>query len=259
MAKLHELLAVEGDLEGVAKKITEETINTFKKKPAHFQGGEKRLEIANPDGMATEIVGRQEMVTTVLEKLQYQEKSIVRWLDAVLQKETTNQQAKANIEVEGLTLAENVPATFLLGLETKLKNLRKIYEAIPTLPPGIKWELDSNLGAGVYRRVHPEEAYKTSKTFMHKVLVPAQFPKEGEGGTSLPAQIEKWEENVNVGKYFTEQWTSVITPTQKSGYLDRIDELIRAVKKARQRANATIVVKTDIGAALFNYINKIIA
>jgi len=255
MAKLHELLAVEGDLDGTQKKIVEETIVTFTKKASHFNGGEKTLQMFDKDEI--EVVGRQEMVTTVDDKLDYQSNSVIRFLDAVLQKETTNQQAVANIEMGTFNLAENVPATFLLGLEAKLKNLRKVYEAIPTLPPGIKWDKDPNLGKNIYRRVHPEEAPKTAKTFKHRVLVEAQFPKEGEGGTSLPAQIEKWEENIDVGKYTTTQWSSMITPTEKSGYLDRIDHLIRAVKKARQRANATKVTIGHIGQALFNYINGV--
>lgn len=38
MGKLHELLAVEPDLKGAAEKIIAETINTFTKKPNHFEG-----------------------------------------------------------------------------------------------------------------------------------------------------------------------------------------------------------------------------
>ena len=257
MAKLHELLAVEADLDGIQKKIMDETTVTFSKKPAHFMGGEKTLNMFDDENQLGEVVSRQEMVSTVKAKLDYQMKSVIRYYDAVLQKETTNQKATAHIEISNFVLANDVPATFLLGLETKLKTLRKTYEAIPTLPPGIKWEEDPILGTGVYRRVHPEVSKKTAKTFQHKVLVDAKFPKEGEGGTSLPAQIEKWEENVDVGEYTTEAWSGMFTPTEKSEYLQRIDELIRAVKKARQRANTQVVVKVDIGAAIFNYINGI--
>jgi hypothetical protein len=257
MAKLHELLAVEGDLDGVQKKIMDETVVTFTKKAAHFLGGEKTLTMFDDESGVGEVVSRQEMVTTVDDKLAYQAKSVIRYYDAVLQKETTNQKATAHIEMKDFVLAENVPATFLLGLETKLKLLRKVYEAIPTLPPGIKWAEDDILGENVYRRVHPEVTKKTAKTFQHKILVDAKFPKEGEGGTSLPAQIEKWEEDINVGEYTTETWSGMVTPTEKSMYLQRIDELIRAVKKARQRANTQPVVKVDIGSAIFNYINGI--
>ena len=45
MAKLHELLAVEGDLEGIFKSILDETKHTFSKKPGLFFGFNKKLEM----------------------------------------------------------------------------------------------------------------------------------------------------------------------------------------------------------------------
>lgn len=258
MPKLHELLAVEGDLEGTYKQILEETLNTFTKKPNHFMGAEKTCRIFDENKQDdTPATQRQELVTTVHDKWNYTQKHVIRYLDAVLQKESTNQQAVADIVVDGIKIAESVPATFLLGLETKLKNIRKVLSAAPTLPPAIKWEKDTGLGENVYRRSHPEKTFKTAKTFQHKVLVPAQFPKEGEGGQSLPAQIEKWEETQNVGEYTTEQWSGMLSPTEKSVMLGRLDTLIRSVKKARQRANTTDVVKHSIGEKLFNFVNGV--
>lgn len=257
MSKLHELLAVEGDLEGSYKKITDETITTFTKKPNHFIGAEKTCRMLDESRKAeTPPPQRQELVTTVADKLEHTQEYIVRYLDAVLQKESTNQLAKADIIIDGKTIAKDIPATFLLGLETKLKNIRKVYDSIPTLPPSIEWKKDEGLGENVYRRVNPERAFKTEKTFVHKVLVPAQFPKEGEGGTSLPAQIEKWEENQNIGEYTTDQWSGMVSPYQKKILLNRLDKVIRAVKKARQRANTTEVKKVTIGKILFNYIGS---
>lgn len=258
MPKLHELLAVEGDLEGIYKQIMEETINTFAKKPNHFMGAEKTCRIFDESHRdETPPPQRQELVTTVQAKLSHTKDHVIRYLDAVLQKEATNQSATADLVVDGTTIAKDVPATFLLGLETKLKNLRKVYATAPTLPPSIEWKPDEGLGKDVFRRVHPEKSFKTAKTFQHKVLVPPQFPKDGEGGTSLPAQIEKWEENQNIGEYTTEQWCGMITPTQKSDLLGRIDKVLRAVKKARQRANTTEVKKLKIGKVLFDYIGSV--
>lgn len=254
MPKLHELLAVEGDLDGTYKKVLEEAKNTFAKKPAHFFGRHKKLEMfdENAPKAPDEF---QEMVTTVHDKLEYVGGHVVRYLDAVLQKEKTNQAAKGDIMVDGAVIAKGLPATFLLGLETRLKTIRAMYEAAPTLPPGIKWEEDPNRGSHVFVMTNPEEKFKTAKTFQHKILVPAQFPKEGEGGTSLPAQIEKWEEVENVGKYSTETWSGMISTAEKSVLLGRIDKLIRAVKKGRQRANTEEVVKASIGDVLLGFIH----
>ena len=246
MPKLHELLAVEGDLEGTFKKILAEAKVTFEKRVAHFFEIHKKLEMFAEDAKEAP-EEHQEMVTTVQDKLDYVREHVVRYFDAVLQKEATNQSATADLVIDGKTIAPNLPATFLLGLESRLKIVRSLYEQIPTLPPGIKWEKAPEKGDHVYRAVYSEEKFKTAKTFQHKVLYHAT--KEH------PAQIERWEEVENVGKYTTDKWSGMLSPAEKSLLLGRFDKVIRAVKKARQRANTTEVEKTTIAEALFAYIN----
>lgn len=245
MSKLHELLAVEGDLEGVYKKILEETTHTFTKKVDRFFGTVRTLEWFE-EGNPPQPSEYQDLTTTVKEKLDYQEEAIVRYFDALLQKERTNQDARADIIIDGVTIASDIPATFLLGLESRLKKVRDTYNNIPTLPPNIKWEKDANKGDDIYSRVHPEEQLKTEKIFKVQVLYNAT--KEH------PAQVEKIPETKNVGVYKKEVWTGLLSSADKSNKLDKLDKLIRAVKKARQRANMTEVVKTTIGKELFAYL-----
>lgn len=245
MAKLHELLAVEGDLEGTFKKILQETKKTFSDKPAFFLSWQRELEMFDVNAPEPPI-DRQEMVTTVHDKLTYTNAHVINYFNAIAQKERTNQEAKADLNVGGLVIAKDVPATLLLGLESRLKLLRQTYEAIPTLAPGKKWKKDETLGEHIYVDAEPEEKFKTAKTFQHKVLY--QATKEH------PAQIEKWEEVENVGKYRQLVWSAMLSPADKSILLGRIDTLIRAVKKARQRANSTDVVDYTIGKTLIDYI-----
>jgi len=237
MGKLHELLAVEGDLSGTCQKILDETKTTFEKKADHFFGFHRVLTSLIDGEINNAPDEHKEMADTVHNKLDYMKSHVIRYFDAVLQKECTNQNAVADVVVDGTTIMSDVPATFLLGLETKLKAVRAVYNSTPTLPPGIKWEADENKGEHVYSMSHPEEVFKTAKTFQHKVLVPAQFPKEGEGGQSLPAQIEKWEESKNVGMYTKNIWSGMITPAEKSALLGRIDKLMRGVKKAKEQTD----------------------
>lgn len=249
MAKLHELLAVEGDLEGTYKKILEETTTTFAKKPGLFFGFSKELEMFADSAGGLETPNEyQELTDTVHSKLEYTASSVKRYFDAVLQKEMTNQTARADLVVDGKVIADLLPATFLLGLETKLKALRKVYEAIPTLAPGKKWVPDPTKGEHVYLTDRPDEKFKTAKTFKHKVLY--------EATDKHPAQIEKWEETENVGKYVTTTWSGMLTSAEKSEMIGRLDKLLRAVKKARQRANTAEVVKGSIGDKLFAFINN---
>lgn len=247
MAKLHELLSVESDLEGIWRKILEETTATFNKKVERFFGAVRTLEWFE-EGQPEVPAEHKELTTTVDEKLAYQEKAVVRYFDALLQKERTNQEAKADIVIDGKTIASGLPATFLLGLESRLKRVREVYDSIPTLPPNVKWEQDETKGDGIYSRTHPEEQLKTEKIF--KVQVLYKHTKEH------PAQVEKISETKNVGVYKKEVWTGVLSPAEKSVLLGKLDKLIQAVKKARQRANTTTVVKATVGKELFNYINS---
>lgn len=247
MSKLHELLAVEGDLEGAFVKMQSETLSTFVKKQNLFMGSHKTLSMFDEARKQENLVeNHQEIVETVPKKLKYTSESAIRYFDAVLQKDATNQTAKAEIVIDGKAITEDLPATFLLGLESKLKKIREYYATIPTLSPGIKWVKDSTLGEGYYKAENAEQSTKSEKVVRSKVLYDAT--KEH------PAQLERWTEAVVVGIYSTEKTTGMMSPAEKSVLLGRVDKLLQAVKKARQRANSTEVVKITVGEKLFAYI-----
>ncbi len=140
MPKLHELLAVEPDLEGTSKKVVAEARKTFDKPPIFFGFTRKWVMFAADEQDQAPPDEHQHMTTTVADKLGYVSDHLARYYDAVLSKETANQHATADLVVDGVTLLQGAPATFLLGLENKLKSLRGMYEAIPTLPVGVEWE-----------------------------------------------------------------------------------------------------------------------
>jgi hypothetical protein len=246
--KLHEILAVEADLVNTAKKVVGETITTFTKKGNHFTGHHKSLRMFSEERQKeAEGAGEiKEIVETVPSKLAYTVKSLVKCWDAVLQKEATNQTAKADLVVDGKVLAEGLPATFLLGMETRLKDLRSVLEAIPTHEPGIVWVPDPDKGEWIYRSQEPILTKREEKELVYRVL--AEATKEH------PAQIEKWMENKVTGTYVLTKWTATLSPAQKSLLLDRCDTLIRATKKARQRANQADLVKLEVGKILVDFI-----
>ena len=246
MGKLHELLAVEADLEGKANRIIGETSKVFEKKPGIFMGSVRTYKPFVDDGIDYP-EEHQALTETVSNKLDYTADSIIKYYDAILQKEATNQEARANLVVNGEVIGENLPATFLLGLESRLKKLRSMYEKIPTLSIGTEWVKDEGKGKGVWKIAHPEETLKRVRTIKSKVLY--------EATEHHPAQIDKWEESEDIGKYTKYIWSGMITPARKSELLDRIDNLIQATKKARQKANCTPIVKRNIGKKIFSYIN----
>ena len=246
MSKLHELLAVENDLSNTAKKITEESQVVFQKKPELFLGFHKKLEMFDEDRQQDNIEEAKEVTTTVKKRLSYTIEHLTRYWDAVFQKEMTNQKAVADLTVDGKVIAEKVPATFLLGLETKLKSFRQLLDTLPTLAPGIVWEDAIEKGKDIRVAAQKEIRFKTEKSMNHKVLYDAT--------DKHPAQIEKWEETKNIGKYVTETWSGMISPAEKSALIERTDKMLQEIKKARQRANNAEVEGGKICSGIFNYI-----
>lgn len=249
MPKLHEVLAVEGDLAGTAKKLSDEARDTFAKKPTHFLSDTAVTTYFDDSKSQLNTTVQTAMVTTVADKLDYLAPALSRYYDVYVAKETTNQKAVADVVFpDGTTFFANVPATVLLGFETKLKELRSVYEAIPTLQPGIIWEPDTATGAGVYKSKNPETRFVTEKITSAVELSPAT--KEHK------AQVEKVVNDVPVAKREITHQSGMLSPHDKSEVLGRIDVLIRAFKEARQRANSTEVETVKgFGKTLTDFIN----
>lgn len=249
MGKMHELLAVEGNLVGVFTKVVKEASVTFTKKPDHFQEHHKELRMFDSDREYEEAAAEEykAMVTTVDDKLEYVWGHVTNYVDLLMQKEFTNREATADLEVDGQVIATGLPATFLLSLEQRLTKVRELYETIPTLAPGITWEKDDTRGKGVYKAREPEIRRKTEKAIKHKVLY--------EATKEHPAQIAEWSEDSHIGDFTTKRWSGMLSSAEKSDLLRRLDKLIMAAKKARMRANTVEVVDTRIGQKLYNYIH----
>jgi len=245
MAKLHELLAVMADTTNTAQAVTNETSAVFGKKADHFRGSSKTVAFFDSGREGENTAESKQMVTTVSDKLDHAFKSIGRHYDALLQLEEANGRARADLVVDGTTILKDVPATFLLGMESRLKSVREMIMVIPTLEMSIKWSEDANLGSGVYRS-EPTVAMKGEKTL--------KFLTVAEATAQHPAQVEKWNEDVPVARIETVHTSSMITPHEKSAMLRRCDKMISAVKKARQRANTVDVKDLSIAKEIFGYI-----
>jgi len=244
-AKLHELLAVMNDAAQAANSILSETSTTFSKRPDHFKGQTKTVSFFDEARAGENLSETKEHVTTVYDKLDHTARVVGRYWDALLQLEETNQHARADLVIGGDTLAKDVPATFLLGMETRLKELRAVLMQAPTLAPELSWTVDETAGQGVY--VSPAQVnFKGEKQRMHKVVYDAT--KEH------PAQIETWTEDKPVARIEAVHRSTMLTPAAKSAMLERCDALIRAVKKARQRANTVEASSRKIAKGMFDYI-----
>lgn len=241
--KLHELLAVEPDLRGAAEKILNEHAATFTKKHGLFLGQVRTYQPADDQGeeLPEEI---QHLNTTVEEEMEYVRKIVARYWDAVAQKETANTEAKADIVVEDEIFLKNVPATLLLALEGKLKQLRECYQQLPTLPPTDDWKFDTDVG---HFKTRPITTKRTKKIMKNHVLANAT--------DKHPAQVQVYTEDETVGHWQTVKHCGMLPPIRKAAILERIDNLQRAVKQARRRANSCEVKPVEVADKLFSYIH----
>ena len=242
MTKMHEILAVEPDLVGTAKKIIEEGVKTFKDRKELFAGLRKTYQPLEEGGASypPEIT---QVVETVPSKLQYVADAMVKSLNVVLTKEMNNTQTSATLEVDGIKFGE-FPATVFLALEKQLKEFRRVVLSVPTLDPTHLWSADPDRND--IRITATIKTQRTEKT--PTVIVKYAATKEH------PAQTDLLMKDVVVGDWSTIKESGMISPKEKSELLTRIDLLIRAVKKARQRANDIEVKHVFLGKKLLEYV-----
>jgi len=243
--QLHQILAVENEKKSTATSMLAEAIKTFKDKQSHFDGETRKYnkQVDDSDDLPDEHKG---VVTNVKERLAYTLNFLGDALDVVLSKEETNASGTVMAELMvGETKFGTFAATSLLQMESQLKNLRVLYNAIPTLDPVKKWE--ENDQTGLYE-TKPEVSYRSLKRPRVIVL--------HEPTDKHPAQTQLINEDVQVGVWEKSYSSGRITPLQKSQLLGNIDRLINAVKKARSIANNAEVKGVKVSKKLFDFINK---
>lgn len=247
MAKLHEGLAIHKDRSAVMKKITDEARGVFKN-AAHFQGFNKLTEYYAEEDSKFNQVEEKKIDETVPSKLDYVNEHVRNFLDLDFQIVKSNSGSTADLVMDGNVVARAVPVAFLLTLEEKFKEYRTMIEMIPTQAPGIKWIEDTQQSSkhDIFKTERPVTTFLTKKKPVYQVVVQAT-PEH-------PAQVKDSHDDVRVAKVETTHYTAAITPAQKSDMLARVDDIIRAAKRARQRANDVELNEERIAEPLLNYI-----
>lgn len=247
MPKLHELLAVDGSLKAQADKTRSELMATFEKKTHLFT--EKTVSY-KPFGEneATVVEGQLDLQTTVPKELKWISEFLIKSLDVAYQVAEANTVARADIVLEnGVTLLSQIPATSILELEKRAKELHDFVVSIPTLDPAKGFRLDADKGSDVFK-AREDKKTRTKKT--NKVLTLAP-PTDKH-----PAQVQVVVEDVPVGEITTLEWSGLITTATKGDMLSRVEMLTRALKKARSRANEVEISNSDkkIGAEIVSFV-----
>jgi hypothetical protein len=243
MGKLHELIAVEPELKQKALKTAGEVGAMFEKGSALFTGQVRTYKSAD-DGGDKLPDETKNLSANVQEQLAKVQKEFGRWIDAVVSKEVSNTLTSADVVLDGNELFSKLPAPALLNLEAKLETLRGVYAAIPTNDLTEAWKLDPSQGVWVS---DPAVTNRSKKVQKPLVLYPAT-PEH-------PAQTQLITEDVREGSWTTVKTSGMLSPTEKSDMLSRLDDLLMAVKKARQRANEVVAVDVKVAETIFNYIH----
>ena len=135
------------------------------------------------------------------------------------------------------------PATNLLFLEKQLTDVKTFVGNLPELDPSESWTFDAN--ASLFKS-EPTRSNRTKKVQKAIVLYDAT--------EKHPAQTQLITEDTVVGVYTQTKMSGAVPLPQKRAMLNRIDELLRAVQKAREEANAVVAADQRIGAAVFHFL-----
>lgn len=244
-SKLHQLLAVHKSFEGQAGKCRAELQSTFEKKSHHFREVRKTFK-SNKEDEPPRVEEELSLQTTVFTEMKWIQEKLAKALDVGHQIDVANTLAKADVVVDGAALLKQVPATSLLQIEKRLHEVQQLVLVIPTLDPAKGFKPDPDHGAHVFR-ARDVEKFRTQKIKEPLVVYPAT--KEHA------AQVTVVDKDVPIGVIMEQEWSGLITVTQKADVLDRLEKLVRAVQSARAKANEQELDQNDhkIGQALLEY------
>jgi hypothetical protein len=243
--KLHQLLAAEPTLGNKARTLTMEARNLLNKESL-FTGSVKTTTYLSDDRQEENTDEIKVLDTTVNAVMGYALAAICDYWDATLSKDIGNQTAVADIEVKGQILAKDVPATTLLGLETRLLEIRTLLSTAHTLPPGIAWKANDTAHKDSFIDPYTTVTFKTEKVVTPVVLYPHT--------DKHPAQVKETSSDVRVARIDTVRNSGMLSVADKAARLNRLDELLVAIRVARMKANDVSVATRQISRDLMTYV-----
>ena len=242
MAKLNQIIAIEKGVKSrVYGELTE--INKSLQKPDIFNGFSKTYQKIGEDDeeLPAERKKVQAEVPVVFKRV---EKLMGELMKVTARKDWSNTNAKASVRINGVALLEEVPVSYLLFLEKQLTDLRTMIGNLPVLDDSENWTKDVN--SGLYR-AEETKTHRTKKVQKPIVLFPAT--------AEHPAQTQLITQDVIAGHWTNVKQSGALPRPEKEKLLTRVDQLLQAVKVAREEANnAEEIISPDVGQAIFNFL-----
>jgi len=169
---------------------------------------------------------------------------IAEEVDIEATKDNTNCFARADIILSGIVWAKDVPVTTLLYLEKRLTAWRAIISKIPMLDASENWTPDTTQ-QGLWRS-ETRKTHRTKKVPKPITLAPAT--------TEFPAQVQMIAEDQVVGYYHKVILSGALPATRWAQLMQQANQLIDAVRMAREQANTVPAQDLKIGQAIFDYL-----
>lgn len=243
-ARLNQILAVEKGVKAQNYgKIGE--IDKFLQKPDLFSGFHKEYHKKDEDGEDLPPESKR-VQKTVRDELRNVVNLSTEWWNLTATKDWTNCEAKADVTVDGEVhpILTNVPVTYLLFLEKQITDMRTMAARLPLLDESETWTHDENSGLYKSREV---VTHRTKK--VPKVITLVQTTEHH------PGQAQVYMDDVPAGNWHTTRHSGAMRKPDREKLLERIDQLLRAVKKAREEANGHQVVQTPrVGETVFDFL-----
>lgn len=241
MPQLNQIIAIE---KGVKSRTYSEISDLHKRsqKASPYQGFTKKFRKKDEDGEDYPPENKKVMLVAsdILKTLA---KTHTELFDVTATKDWANCEAKADVVVDGNTLIEDAPVTYLLFLEKQVTDIRTFIDKLPTLDENEDWTADPN-----------SNLFKTGKQTTHKTKKVQRPVVLYDATEHHPAQTELITEDVIVGWWDTVKMSGAIPVPKKQELLEKVDRLLKAVKYAREKANSMEIDNRQVGGAVFGYL-----
>lgn len=241
MSKLNQIIAVENGAKAKANKHIDQAYKQIQK-PDLFFGILKTYQPKDEDGE----IFPKESKNVQVKAHKLLEEAVNEWtnlIDITATKDVSNTVARADVKIGEQVLLSQVPVTHLLFLEKQLVDLHTFISKLPLLDPAEEWRFDDNVDA---YRSEESETFKTKKVLKNHV--------KAEATDKHPAQVDVYTEDQVIGTWTNVKFSGALPAAKVREYLERVEEVQKAVKFAREEANNIEVEPTEYGEALFNFV-----
>lgn len=241
MARISQIIAAQG---GVRAKAEGEATETYKmiQRSQQLEGLSRVYRPKAEDGevLPPEVKRVQVRAQDAIDQTAA---SLARLFDVTFTLDCANQEARADVVVDGHTVVAQAPVSFLLFLEKQLLGVAAFVKKLPTLDVAENWTFDEQ--SAVWK-TEPVETHRTKKVFRNHLVAPAT--------EKHAAQVNTYTEDETVGYWTLVKSSGALPQSRVTELADRVHALQTAVKHAREEANSIEAHQKHVGEDLFAWL-----